>query len=81
MLAFGDGELIDREPVVIVRIAEINEASLRAGDRAVLAAVLHRDAVHQHPMQSAVTLDQRRRIKLDQLAVGVFNCFPWQVGV
>ena len=81
VLPLGDGELIDREPVVVVRIVEIDHARLRAGDRAVLAAVFDRDAVHQHAMQSAITLDQRRRIELDQLAIGVFHRFRRQIGI
>ena len=81
VLAFGDGELIDGEPVVVLRVVEVDHARLRAGDRAVLAAVLDRDAVDQHAVHGAVTLDQRRRVNLDQLAVGVFQRFGRQVGI
>ena len=56
VLAFDDGELVDGEPVVVVGIVEIDDPRLRAGDRAVLAAVLDRDAIHQHPVHRAVAL-------------------------
>ena len=32
VLAFGHGELVDREPVVVVGVVEVDDLRLRAGD-------------------------------------------------
>ena len=45
------------------------------------AAVLHRHAVDQHPVQGAVALDQRRRVGPRELAVGVLERLGGQVRV
>ena len=39
---------------------EVDDLRLRAGDRAVGPAVLHRHAVHEHPVERPVALDERR---------------------
>ena len=54
---------------------------LRAGDRAVGAAVLDRHAVDEHPVERAVALDQRRRVGPGQLAEGVVERLGREVGV
>ena len=51
---FCDSELVDRQPVVVVRMAEVNGLGLVAPDGAVSSAVLHRHAVDQHPVEGAV---------------------------
>ena len=81
VLALDDGELVDRQPVVVLRVVEVDDARLRAGDRAVRAAVLDRDAVDEHPVEGAVALDQRRRVGRGQLAEGVVQRLGRQVGV
>ena len=47
---------------------EVDDAGLGAGDRAVGAAVLHRHAVDEHPVQRPVPLEQRRQRRAGQLA-------------
>ena len=54
VLTLGHGELVDREPVVVLRRVEVDDARLRPGDRAVRPAVLDRDPVHEHPVDGAV---------------------------
>ena len=54
---------------------------LRAGDRAVRAAVLDRHAVDQHPVDGAVALDERRRVDARELAEGVVERLGGQVRV
>ena len=43
-------------------VVEVDDPRLRAGDRAVRAAVLDRHAIDQHPVDGAVALDERRRV-------------------
>ena len=54
MVVLDDGELVYGQPVVVVWRVEVEHPRLRAGDRAVLAAVFHRDAVHQQAMDRPV---------------------------
>ena len=58
VLPLADGKLVDGDPVVVVLRREFDCARLRAGDGAVLAAIFHRDAIHQHAVHSAVALNQ-----------------------
>ena len=73
VLALRHGELVDRQPVVVGRVVEVDDLGLCPGDGAVRAAVLDRDAVDQHAMHGAVALDERWRIQPRQLAVGVLQ--------
>ena len=52
VLVLDDRELVDRQPVVVVRIVEVDHPRLRAADGAVLRAVLDRHAVHQQAMHA-----------------------------
>ena len=45
MLALNDGELIYREPVVVVRFVEIDQPHLDAANRTVVAPLLDRYAL------------------------------------
>ena len=60
---------------------EVDDPGLRPGDRAVLAAVLDRHAIDQHPVQGAVALHQRRRIAARELAVGILQRLGRQVRI
>ena len=68
LAALDHRELVDRDPVVGGRVLEVDDAGLRPGDRAVGAAVLHRHAVDEHPVQRPVPLEQRRQRDAGQLA-------------
>jgi hypothetical protein len=46
VLALRDGELVDREPVVVVRLIEVERARLRARNGTVCPAILHRHTIH-----------------------------------
>ena len=81
VLPFGDGELVDREPVVVVGALEVDHTRLRAGDRAVLAPVLDGDAVHQHAMKSAVAFDAAMAHRSHELPEGVLQRLARQVRV
>ena len=49
-----DAELVDREPVVGVRVLEIDDARLCAADRAVLRGVFDCDAIYEQAVEGAV---------------------------
>ena len=68
IFVFADGELVDREPAIGVRILEINNARLRAADRAVLRGVFDCDAVYEQAMEGAVAGFQRGACRVGELA-------------
>ena len=78
---FGDGELVDRQPVVVVRVAPVHHPSLVAPDGAVVVPVLHRHPVDQHPVKRAVASLQGRAFGVGQLAEGTFHRCEGQVRV
>lgn len=73
VLALGDGERVHGQPVVVRGIVEVDQPRLVAGDGTILAAVLHRPAVHQNPTRRAIAFDERRGGKARELAEGVFE--------
>ena len=75
------GELVDRQPVVGLPVVEVDCAGLRAPDRAVGGAVLHRHAFHQYAVKGAIAGLQRGPFRADQLAEGVVQRFGGKVGV
>ena len=81
MLVLDHGDLIDREPVVAGWGVEIHDTHLRAPDVAVIRAVLHRHAVHDHAVEGAVAGLHRRPFRPRELAVGVVQCLGRQVWV
>ena len=48
VFVLDDGELVDREPVVVVGVVEVEHANLRAADPAFGVEVLHRHAGNEH---------------------------------
>ena len=77
MFVFDDGELIDGEPVVVVRIVEIDQPRLRAANGAI-GSILDRDAVNQQPMKRPVPCIERRAFKSGDFTESVVNCFGRQ---
>ena len=75
------GELVDRQPVVVGGVVEVNDAGLVAAHRAAGIAVFHRHAVHGHAMERAVAGFQRGSLRAGQLAEGVVQGVGGQVGV
>ena len=57
----NDSELIDRQPVIVLRPLEIDHLRLGAGNRSDRPGVLDIDAVDEHAMQRAVAGPQVRR--------------------
>ena len=81
VLALGHGKLIDRQPVVVAGLGEIDHLRLPARDGTIFSSVLHGHAIHQHPMHRVVALDERRRVAAGQLAEGIFQRLGGQIGV
>src|SRR5690242_17976014 len=75
MLPFGDSELIYYEPVVVVRLVEIEYARLRACNRAILAAILDGHTIDKHSMQGAVPFHAGGCICTCEFPVGIFQSF------
>ena len=69
----GDGELVDRQPVVVVRFVEVDDLGLVPPDGAVAGPVLHVDAVDQHPVEGPVPGLQGHAFRVGQLAEDVFQ--------
>jgi len=67
------GELVDRQPVVGAGLVEVDQASLGIAYRAIGAAELHRDSIHQEAVGGPVLLDQRRGIEAEQPADGILQ--------
>ena len=67
---FDDGELVDRQPVVVVRVVEIEDAHQVAAQRAVGAEVFHGHALDQHAVDGMVVGGQGGAVGAGQLAVG-----------
>ncbi len=61
-LALDHGELVDRQPVVGLRVVEVEQPGLVAGDRAVGPRVLDVDTVDEQAMEAAVVLEQARTL-------------------
>ena len=60
--------LVDREPIVGVRVVEVDQSGDIAGDASVLAGDLDRHALDQVAVQPAVLFDERGRFGLLDLA-------------
>ena len=75
------GELVHREPVVVVRVVEVEHPHLGAAHPAVGVGVLHGDAGDQHAVEVAVAGLQRRPRRARQSAQGVFERVVGQVGI
>ena len=80
MVVLDDRELVGGEPVVVGGPLEVDDPRLGAPDRAAVA-VLHRHAVDQHAVEGAVAGFERCARGTDQLAEGVVECGPREVGV
>lgn len=63
-----DGELVDCEPVVPLRLLEVEHPHLRAGDGATRLAVLDRDPIDDHPVEGAVPRFERRPLRSPEAA-------------
>ena len=81
MPVLADGELVDRQPVVVVRVVEVEHPRLRAADGAVGRAVLDRHAVDQQAMEGAVARLQRWPLGAGELAEGIVEGLGRKRGV
>ncbi len=74
-------ELVDGQPVVVVRILEVDHARLRAPDGLPRPVVFNGHAVHEHLVDGPIALDQRRAVRPNDLAEGIVEGFLRQVRV
>jgi len=79
--AFGDGELIDGDPVVGVGVVEIDEAGAVVGDGFILAAVFDGDAVAEEFVELVVSADEGGGLDAPDAAEGVGEAFFGDGGV
>jgi hypothetical protein len=81
VLGLGNRELVDREPVVGVGLAEVEDPHLSSGNRAVRAAILHGDPIHQVTMEGAVARFQGWAFGTGELAEGVVQRLGGEIRV
>ena len=81
MAVLDDGELVDRETVVAVRLLEVEHSNLTAADLAVSVSVLHGYASDEHPVEVAVAGLQRRSGRAGESAQRIVEGIVGQVGV
>jgi len=81
VLGLADRELVDREPVVVLGVVEVDHLCLSAGNRAVGAAVLDGHPVHEQAMEGTVARLKRRSLRPRELAEGVVERLGRQRGV
>ena len=77
----GDAELVDRQPVVGIGFLEVDDLDLISLHPALGVAILDLDAVHQHPVESAVARFQDRALGPRQLAERIVQRRSRQAGV
>jgi hypothetical protein len=63
--------LIDRQPIVVLGLVEIDDLRLGAGNRAIRPGVFDIDAVDEHAMQRAVADERVRPFHQQHLAVSI----------
>ena len=73
VLVLGDGELVDREPVVGRGPLEVDDLRLRPADGALGCAVLDLDAPDEHAVEGAVASRERRTLGARELAEGALK--------
>ena len=78
---FGDGELADREPVVVGAIVEIDRDGLLALNPTVVSAVFDRHPVRQQPVEGAAARVRCRPFRAHQLAKGIVKRRSGKLGI
>ena len=73
VLTLDDGELVDRQPVVVVGMGEVDRPDLVVDDPALVGVVLHVDTVHEIVMEAPVVLDQAGALEIRNLADGFLD--------
>ena len=81
VLVLDNGVLIDRQPVVVIRIGKVDQPGNIPADAAVLACNLNRDAFHKIAVQAAVLLDEGWGFRLLDLAQNLIDGFGRQMRV
>ena len=81
VLVLGDGELVDREPVVGRGPVEVDDLRLRPADGSLGRAVLDLDAPHQHAVEGAVASREGRALGAGELAEGALEGVGGEVRV
>ena len=81
ILVLGDSELVDRQPMVVGGTVKIDDVCLRAADGAALRPILHRHAIHQHPVEGPVAGFEGRSLRSGQSAERVVQRLGGEIGV
>ena len=68
VLPFDDGELVDRQPVVVCWVLVVEDGDLGSAQGAASGPVFDRHAVHEHAVECAVSGFQRGAFRSGQLA-------------
>ena len=73
VLVLHKGELVDRQPVVVRPLVEIDHPGLRAAYRSVIGVVLDGYAVHDHAVKGPIAGLQHRTFRASQSAEGILQ--------
>ena len=76
-----NGELVDCQPVVVGRLAEVDDTNDVPAHRSPGFPVLDLHAVHDHPMKSPVPRLHRRPLRPRQLPICIVQRIDRQVGI
>ena len=77
MLAFGYRELVNREPVVVLRVLIVDDLDLCSANRAIRARVLYRDAIYEQQVRAVVARDERRFVCAQEFALSFLDGTVW----
>ena len=77
----GDGELVDRKPVVPGGVVEVNNTDDVAADRSPGLPILDLHAADEHPVELPVASLHRSPFRPDQLPIGIVQRIDRQVGI
>ena len=81
VLALGDGELVDGQPVVVGCALEVDDADLIPAHCALGIAVLDLDSVDEHAVEGTIAGFDGRALRACQLAECIVERFDRHAGV
>ena len=79
--ALGDGELVDRQPVVGGGVVEVDDMHLRPANASLAVTMLHSHAADEHPVEGSVAGLKARPFRSGELAIGVVQRIYRQAGI
>ncbi len=69
LILTDNGELVHGQEVVVGRLVEVDDSRLSSPNGAIFGLVLHRHAVHQHPMECSVAHLKRGAFRVADFAL------------